>query len=198
MTLIGADWMSRDSDGFLTAPQERLSTAGFAITSEQLQLHVDGSLDRVPDDVIGDVRLSLVGDDGDDLFVGVAPSTEVATYLAGVQHAVVTGLEDGDPVYRSTNGAAPQAPPTEQDFWVARADGTDPQLTWPLEEGSWTVVIMNRDGSAAVSADVAAGAEVPVLHTVVAVALVTAAALLLLGAVLVAVPIRSASRKRLS
>ena len=103
---------------------------------------------------VGDPRdISLVGDDGDDLFVGVAPSAEVATYLAGVQHAVGTGLEDGDPVYRSADGVAPQTPPTEQDFWVASADGTDPQLTWPLEDGSWTVVIMNSDGSAAVSAE---------------------------------------------
>lgn len=196
VTLVAADRMSRDADGFLTAPQERLSTDGFAITSEQLQLHVDGSIGQVPDDIIGDVRLSLAGANGAELFVGIAPSAEVATYLSGVQYDVVTAFEDGDPVYRSTNGAAPSTAPTEQEFWVAQANGPDPQLTWSLEDGDWTTVVMNADGSAAVTADVTAGAEVPVLDTVVAVSLVIAAALLALGSVLVAVSIGSASRRR--
>ena len=53
---------------------------------------------------------------------------------------------------------------------------------------------MNADGSAAVTADVSAGAEVPVLSTVIAALFITAALLLLIGAVLIAVPIRSASQ----
>ena len=54
---------------------------------------------------------------------------------------------------------------------------------------------MNADGSAAIDVDVSAGAEVPVLSTVIAVLFVVAALLFLLGAVLVAVPIRAVTRR---
>ena len=54
---------------------------------------------------------------------------------------------------------------------------------------------MNADGSAGIDVDVSAGAEVPVLSTVVAVLFVLAGILFLLGAVLVAVPIRAVTRR---
>lgn len=53
---------------------------------------------------------------------------------------------------------------------------------------------MNADGSAGITTDVSAGAEVPVLATVIATLFVVAGLLLLLGAVLVAMPIRAATR----
>ena len=33
-------------------------------------------------------------------------------------------------------------------------------LVWPLESGSWTAVVMNADGSAGVTADLAFGAKI--------------------------------------
>jgi len=196
VALVAADQMARDADGFLTSPRERLATTGFAITSEDAQIHTDGTLERLPDAVIGDVRLSVEGAGGTDLFVGIAPAADVRAYLADVQHDTLLEIRDGDPVYRSTTGEAPAAPPTEQGFWVAEATGTEPELTWTLEEGDWAAVVMNSDGSAAIAADVSAGAEVPVLATVIAVLFVVAGFLLLLGAVLIAVPIRSINRRK--
>ena len=193
-TLVAADQMARDADGFLTSPQERLATGGFAITSEDMHMRVDGTLGLVPDDVIGDVRLSADAAGGE-LFVGIAPSAEAAAYLGDVQHDTLVEVRDGDPVYLSTAGAAPATPPAEQDFWAAEATGTEPELTWRLEEGDWTAVIMNADGSAAVAADVSAGAEVPALQTVIAALFITAGLLLTVGAVVVAAAIRSAGRR---
>lgn len=195
VTLVAADQMARDDDGFLTSPTERLTTDGFAITSEDAHLRTDADLDRLPDAVIGDVRLSAEGADGADVFVGIGPAADVRTYLAGVEHDTLLEVRDGEPVYRSTSGEAPATPPTEQTFWVAEATGPDPQLTWSLSDGDWAAVVMNADGSAGVATDVSAGAEVPVLATVIAVLFVVAALLLLLGAVLVAMPIRAVSRR---
>jgi hypothetical protein len=194
--LVAADQMGRDSDGFLTSPQERLTTTGFAITSEDAHLRTDGTLDRLPDAVIGDVRLTVEGAGGTELFVGIAPAADARAYLADVQHDTLLEVRDGDPVFRSTTGGAPATPPTEQGFWVAEATGTEPQLTWTLEEGDWAAVVMNADGSASIAADVSAGAEVPVLETVIAVLFVLAGLLLLLGTVLIAVPIRSINRRK--
>jgi hypothetical protein len=195
VTLVAADQLARDDDGFLTSPSERLTTDGFAITSEDVHLRTDGTLERVPDAVIGDVRLSAAGADGTDVFVGIGPAEAVRTYLAGVQHETLLEVRDGDPVYRSTSGEAPAAPPTEQTFWTAEATGTDPAVTWPLADGDWSAVVMNADGSAGIDVDMSAGAEVPVLSTVVAVLFVLAGILFLLGAVLVAVPIRAVTRR---
>ena len=44
-------------------------------------------------------------------------------------------------------------------------------VTFPLESGDWTVVVMNADGQAAVSADLAVGATVPGLRWLVAILL---------------------------
>lgn len=195
VALVAADQMARDADGFLTTPQDRLATDGFAITSEDAHLRTDGTLERLPDAVIGDVRLSVEQAGGTELFVGIAPAEAVGAYLAGVQHDTLVEVRDGDPVYRSSTGGAPATLPTEQTFWVAEATGTEPELTWTLEEGDWTAVIMNADGSAVIAADVSAGADVPVLATVIAVLFVLAGLLLVLGAVLIAVPIRSINRR---
>jgi hypothetical protein len=195
VTLVAADQLARDDDGFLTSPRERLTTDGFAITSEDAHLQTDETLERLPDAVIGDVRLSAEGADGTEVFVGIGSAADVRAYLAGVQHDTLVEVRDGDPVYRSTSGEAPEAPPTEQTFWVAEATGTEPALTWAPAEGDWSAVVMNADGSAAIDVNVSAGAEVPVLSTVIAVLFVVAALLFLLGAVLVAVPIRAVTRR---
>lgn len=194
--LVGADQMARDADGFLTSPPERLATDGFAITSGDAHLHTDSTLERLPDAVIGDVRLSVEQTDGTELFVGIAPAADARAYLAGVEHDTLVEVRDGDPVYRSSTGGAPATLPTEQTFWVAEATGSEPELTWTPDEGDWTVVVMNADGSAAITADVSAGAEVPVLATVIAVLFMLAGLSLLLGAVLIAIPIRSINRRK--
>jgi hypothetical protein len=177
------------------SPREQLTTDGFALTSRDAAVHTDGTLDRLPDSLIGDVRVSVTGSGTDDLFVGIASADDVRAYLGDVRHDTLLEVRDGDPVYSPTVGGAPQAPPTDQEFWVAQDTGTDPELTWTLDDGDWTVVLMNTDGSAAVTADIAAGAEVPMVSTLIAVLLVLAALCLLGGALLVAVPIRSASRR---
>jgi hypothetical protein len=195
-TLIAADSMARDADGFLTSPQERLATTGFAITSKDAQIHTDRDLNRLPDNVIGDVRLSVEGAGGTEVFVGIAPTEDARTYLAEVRHDTLIEVRDGEPVYSTTSGGAPATPPSEQTFWVEQATGAEPELTWTLEDGDWTAVVMNADGSAAVTADVSVGAEVPMLAAVIAVLFVLAALLLLLGAVLIAIPIRSINRRK--
>ncbi|WP_332645055.1 DUF4389 domain-containing protein [Aeromicrobium sp.] len=193
--LVSADQLARDADGFLTSPQLELGTDSYAITSEDIHLDTSDSLKDLPDRLIGDVRLTAEETDGTDLFIGIASAADLRTYLDATAHDTLIEILDGNPVYRSTSGAAPQGAPTDQTFWVAEATGIRPELTWAFEEGDWAAVVMNADGSAAVTADVSAGAEVPVLGTVIAILFILSGVLLLGGGVLIAVPIRSASRK---
>jgi hypothetical protein len=192
---VAADQLGRDADGFMMSPQERLASDGFAITSDDATVHTDGTLDRLPDSLIGDVRVSATGADDADLFVGIASAADARGYLGDVRHDTLLEVRNGDPIYRSTTGGSPESAPTEQDFWVARATGTHPDVTWTLQDGDWTVVIMNADGSAAVSAEVSAGAEVPMVSTLIAVLFGLACLFLLVGALLIAVPVRAVNRR---
>jgi hypothetical protein len=45
-------------------------------------------------------------------------------------------------------GTATPPPPESQSFWVARARGTHPTLTWTVTNGSYRVVAMNTDAVA--------------------------------------------------
>ena len=195
-TLAVIDSDRRSSDGFLMTPAERLATDGFAIVSADARVQTDDVSDWLPDYVLGDVRLEAGSPSGADLFLGIARSEDAAAYLAGVRHDVVTAVEDSGPVYEETTGGAPGSAPIDESIWVVSDVAAEPEITWAVEDGSWTVVLMNPDGSARVAADLRVGAEVPALQTLVGVLLAAAALLLLLGAVLVAVPVRLAARTK--
>ena len=93
------------------------------------------------------------------VFVGIAPSPDVDSYLGGVEHAVVTDI-DRDPRYDERPGGTPDASPADRRIWVATASGAGEQtLEWEPEEGIWSAVLMNADGSRGVAADLSIGAE---------------------------------------
>jgi hypothetical protein len=193
-TLALVEQTQRDDDGFLMSPSRNYATDGFAITSGDLQVHTDGASTWLPEDLLGDVRVAAESTIGSEVFVGIAPAADAAAYLRDVRHDTVLEVRDGETIYRSTQGGAPDAPPTEQTFWAAEAIGTEPALTWEVADGDWTVVVMAADGSDPVAAEVRAGAEVPVLETVIAVLLVLAGLALVAGVLLIALPVRAASR----
>jgi hypothetical protein len=68
--------------------------------------------------------------------------------------------------YRDHGGDRRPALPAEQGFWAASAHGAGRQtVTWDLEDGDWSIVVMNADGSRGVDTDISAAAEVPFLAT---------------------------------
>ena len=85
------------------------------------------------------------------VFVGIARTRDVDAYLDRSAHATLTDVEV-DPFeadYRTTGGLTRPAAPGTQPIWAARRTGTGTQtLTWDVEDGDWSVVVMNADGSA--------------------------------------------------
>ena len=192
LALIGAT--ERD-DGFLMTPTTVLASDTFAITSEDAKIDTEGAPSWVPAVWLGDVRIRARSDTGEPLFVGVAATSDVEGYLGDVSRDTLTEFRAGNAVLEATDGGAPATGPTDQTFWVAQATGTDATLTWDLQGGDWTVVLMRADGTRDVSADVSTGAELPVVNAVIAVLFVLAGLTLLAGALLIAVPVRNASRR---
>jgi hypothetical protein len=149
------DRTQRDDDGFLMTPTEDFSTATYAIVSENADLDLDGP-DWATTDFFGRVRIRSESERP--VFVGIAREADVADYLDGVEHAVVTEIDEAE--YSERPGGAPQGRPADQTFWAASAIGAGEQtLEWEPEDGSWNVVAMNTDGSRGVAAELSIGGE---------------------------------------
>jgi hypothetical protein len=191
-TLGVAGLALRNDQGFLMSPTETVASGGYAIASEPLTIDSGASADWVPQSLLGDVTVEATSAGGEEIFIGVARSVDAAVYLAGVEHSTLVDFEgtpgEATPEYRQNDGGAPEVPPGDtqiSDTWVAAASGTGEQtLTWEPEEGDWTVVLMNADGSADVAADISVGAEVPVLWGVVAGLLIVGGLLIVAAIVL--------------
>ena len=154
--LVVVDQVQRDDDGFLMSPSEDFSTATYAIVSDSAEVDFGGS-ERAARAILGDVRIR--SESNRDVFVGIARDTDVDAYLNDVERSVVTDIGD-DPEYVHRRGDAPTAPPGDQDFWAASTSGSGEQtLEWEPEDGSWSAVVMNSDGSRGVSSELSIGAS---------------------------------------
>ena len=171
--------------------EETFSTASYAMTTGNMEIHAEGTAQNLPHPLLGDAKISAVPNGDAPIFVGIAPTADVARYLRGVGHATFVGFQDEFPAYRMTRGISPEVPPTQSDIWVAHSAGRGAQtVTWPVDTGDWTVVVMNADGSRGVSADVAAGATVPAFGWVVALTLSMAVATFVVAVILMIVGLR--------
>jgi hypothetical protein len=102
--------------------------------------------------VVGNVRLRITATParaGQQLFVGIGPASAVDRYLSGVSHDVATDVSV-TPFHLTLarhGGTATPRPPGSQSFWVAKASGNHPALTWTVTSGSYQVVVMNANAS---------------------------------------------------
>ncbi|SDX31390.1 protein of unknown function [Geodermatophilus africanus] len=192
--LAWADTSQRD-DGYVWSVTDDLSTAGSALTVDDITLDTAGD-EWVVDEFIGDVRVeATAADPGTSLFIGVARSADADRYLAGVGHGRVgeLGSDGGLGVTDEISGGAPAALHRDEDVWVAQTEGTGTQtLQWTPSDGDWTVVVMRADGAAGVDVDARAGVTVPALPWIWSGLLVVGAVLALVGALLVALAVREA------
>ena len=84
--------------------------------------------------------------------------------------------------------------PADSHIWAASEQGSGKQtLNWEIEDGDWSVVVMNADGSAGVDADISAGAKIPFLDALGWTALGSGAFVLLIGIALLVMGIRRPS-----
>ena len=99
------------------------------------------------------------------LFLGIGPAGAVDRYLSGVSHDVATDVSV-TPFHLTLvrhGGTATPPPPGSQTFWVAKASGTHPTLTWTVTSGSYQVVAMNTDAAAPVA--FAGGLDLTIPHS---------------------------------
>jgi hypothetical protein len=161
--VLGLYGTQRDSAGFFSTSDRALTSSGYAIVAPNADLRLGplGGAWVSPSDRIT-VKIKATSDAGVPVFVGIGPSDKVAAYLAGVEYDEVTdfGWRWEKVVYRHIGGAAPASLPGGQDFWTAKEEGAGTvTLEWDVQDGNWTAVVMNADGTAPVSAGVSLGAR---------------------------------------
>jgi len=153
----------RDTDGFFVSDGHRLERSSFAITSEAVDVlgDVPGWVaDRLTDPV--DVRVTGSSNNGSKLFLGIAASDDVEAYLAGVAYDEVDSIEfeGADIDYVHHGGASTPGTPGTESLWVVSVEGPGTQtLDWSIEQGDWSVVVMNADGSTGVDVSLVFGAR---------------------------------------
>ncbi len=207
-------WADRTQrvDGYVLSGTTGVDSPGYAMVGPDVGLTVQGGpLDLAG--TLGDTRVVVTQSSGAALFVGVAPTAAVDTYLRGVAHRTLTGLgQDGDglvmgpgtPMPMSPGpgggmelaGGPPATPPGEQTFWTSSVSGPGTlTLDWAPRAGNWSVVVMRADGSPAVDAGVRVGATAPALPWVAGGLLALGGLLAVGGALTVLLVTRSAHRR---
>ena len=157
-TLV-ADTVARDSNGYVMSQPRSFASDGHAVLFEDLQLDTTGA-SWVPERLIGDVKVTISPSSPDNrVFFGIAPAADIDAFLSGASYSVERGPALPP---REVAGTGEPGAPGAVSIWDASASGTGSQsVTWAPENGTWSAVVMNTDGSAAVSADVAIGATFP-------------------------------------
>jgi len=150
-----------DSAGYLSTKSDTYKTSTYALATDDLD--IDGTGWLVDNDVLGKIRLRAASHDGKPVFLGIARADDAKAYLHSSAYAEVTDVDYSPfkPTYRAHFGSTPPSAPAEQDIWVASTHGPGTQtLNWDVKDGTWSVVVMNADGSPGVDAGVSAGAKI--------------------------------------
>jgi hypothetical protein len=184
----------KDDQGYLSTGKDRYAASTYALASDNLDVDLDGAGWIMDRDDLGNVRLAVESRTGEPVFVGIARTSDVSEYLRGTSYTSVTDV-DYSPFqasYRDHGGDRRPALPADQEFWAASAHGSGEQtVAWDLEDGDWSIVVMNADGSRGVETDVDAGAKVPFLGTLGWVSLGGALVLLITAGTLVYLGLRT-------
>jgi len=179
-----------DVDGFISVGPVRVQTDSAALLGDDIDIFLDepvrGGVVLGFDDI--KARVAVDSRNGKDLFVGIGPSAEVNRYLAGTSYSVVETFND-DVVLDTFAGSLATDRPSAQDFWVTST--LEDTLTWNLESGNWSVVLMNEDGSAGIDSAVTVAGKVPFLRPIGAALIVVGLIGLAVGVLLTYFGIRS-------
>lgn len=184
-------------DGYLTVAASDSHTTGSALVSDPVTLWGNGHL-WYQASLLGDVRvIATAPDPSTRLFIGIASADAAKSYLSGSHYSTLTHLTGGRETTVEHPGTRPLAEPMSTAIWTAAVTGTGTQtLTWPSRDGTWTLVVMNADGSTPVGAHIDIGITAPSLAWISATLLGVGALLLTGGILLIAIPMSRAARER--
>ena len=196
-TLLFWGESEKDEQGYLSTGKDRYAASTYALASDNLDIDLDGAGWIMDRDDLGKVRLAVESSAGKPrLRRGIARTSDVADYLRGTAHTEFYRHRHYSPFHASDrdrdHGGDRPAVPADQDFWAASAHGSGTQtIAWDLQDGDWSIVVMNADASRGVDTDISAAAKIPFLATLAWVSLAGALMLLITAGTLVYLGLRT-------
>ena len=164
--LLWAHNTKQGADGYFATSAKMLTTKSHALVSDELEFGNAAPMRSFRHGRLGTIRVTAASNDQHEIFVGIGRTARVEKYLRSVAHDEVTDFEIApfSVSYARHPGTAIPLPPAKQQFWSDKTSGAGKQtLAWPVQSGSWSVVVMNADAAAGVRAEVTIGAKVPLL-----------------------------------
>jgi len=184
-------------DRYLTSSTVAFHSGGYAVSGDRVR--VGGDVDwGWQDNLLGKVRVRVTpADPARPIFVGIAATGDVLRYLSGVAWSRVQRIGDSHVEYTDISGGAAPGLPAATPIWQAQAQGTGTQaVTWRVQGGDWSVVVMNADSSRGIAFRADAGATVPWLLWVGIGTLVLAVLLATASIALITIPVRRVGREQ--
>ncbi len=206
--LLWVDISLTDGEGYISTKAYQLESDSYAIVTEPAGVDLDGGWSwgwgwfGVWD--LGDlVTLKLEGTNNNPkgIFIGVAEAEESAwqEYISGVDYDEIIrfSLSPYEVDYQNHPGSSEPEAPASQTFWEDKAFGAGTQdLEWELETGTYSMVLMNQDGSRDVDVDISLGVRIPLILGFAVGLLVGGVVALIVGILVVIFSLRRRLRQR--
>jgi len=160
-----------DSAGYLTSDTLHIERNSYAVVAGPIEL--DETAVRVLRSIGVITVFEFQGENNDpskQIFMGVADEVELEDYLDNVDYDEIDnigfgwGLDFDRITYTNHPGNYEPSLPASESIWAASVVGTASEtLVWETRAGSYSIVVMNDDGSRGVDLDVIFKAKIPSL-----------------------------------
>jgi hypothetical protein len=206
--LLWVEISLKDSEGYISTSAYQLESDSYAIVTEHTRVDLDEGWSwgwfRSWD--LGDlVTLKIEGTNNNPkgILIGVAEAEESAwqEYISDVEYDEIIqfSFSPYEVLYQNHPGSSEPEGPASQTFWKDKAFGTGTQdLEWELETGTYSMVLMNQDGSRDVDVDISLGAKIPLIFGFGVGLLVGGVVAITIGIIVIIFSLRGRRRSRLS
>ena len=184
--VIWASQYHKDSHGFHVTDAMRIKSLTYAVTSDTIEID-RGASQALNWLGMDEIKVEVENEDPSlPVFIGIADSRDVDTYLSAVQHEDITSLEvfNSSFDYERQPGTAQPEPPGTQGFWLEEAEGVGVQtVEFDLEEGDYTIVAMNADASEGIEMEAVFGIKSSGVIVLIGVGFLVLALALMVGGI---------------
>jgi len=167
--LLWSNTFLRDSEGYYSTRTINIERDSYGVTTYPAQIEF-GPAWLFDWSQLVKVKLKATSNKNSGIFIGVAEEGDLLSYLNGVTYDEIRELDINRPFqppridYSEFPGGKLNAPPGEKGFWRASAAGEGTQvLKWGVEEGRYSLVLMNEDGSRGINVAGMIGVRVPII-----------------------------------
>ncbi len=144
-------------DGVINADAGQVSGNGYALVFNEFTVNSSGHTERIRQ--FAEFTMGAKSRTGGQVFLGIAPATDVNNYLQTSARDVVSDLSNGTARVVPIPGKTVPPAPNEQSFWTAKSQGEAPTISLAQSGDDQTLVIMNATAEPQVSVDITLGVE---------------------------------------